>query len=98
MPLDKSFWPFTSLDAAHKTTSNKPEYLCKWMGLPYAECTWEDGALIGIKFQSCIDSFNNRNVSKTMPSKDCKVRGLFKQFFKSVVIFFHCFSVINMRF
>ncbi|KAB5574967.1 hypothetical protein PHYPO_G00215180 [Pangasianodon hypophthalmus] len=58
---------------SHKTTSNEPEYLCKWMGLPYAECTWEDGALIGKKFQSCIDSFNNRNVSKTMPSKDCKV-------------------------
>uniref|UniRef100_A0A4W4GK68 DNA helicase n=1 Tax=Electrophorus electricus TaxID=8005 RepID=A0A4W4GK68_ELEEL len=58
---------------AHKTTSSEPEYLCKWMGLPYAECTWEDGALIGKKFQSCIDSFNNRNVSKTIPSKDCKV-------------------------
>ncbi|XP_036417558.1 chromodomain-helicase-DNA-binding protein 2 isoform X2 [Colossoma macropomum] len=58
---------------SHKTTSNEPEYLCKWMGLPYAECTWEDGALIGKKFQSCIDSFNNRNVSKTIPSKDCKV-------------------------
>ncbi|KAF7699143.1 chromodomain-helicase-DNA-binding protein 2 isoform X1 [Silurus meridionalis] len=58
---------------SHKTTSNEPEYLCKWMGLPYAECTWENGALIGKKFQSCIDSFNNRNVSKTIPSKDCKV-------------------------
>uniref|UniRef100_A0A4W4GJT2 DNA helicase n=1 Tax=Electrophorus electricus TaxID=8005 RepID=A0A4W4GJT2_ELEEL len=58
---------------SHKTTSSEPEYLCKWMGLPYAECTWEDGALIGKKFQSCIDSFNNRNVSKTIPSKDCKV-------------------------
>ncbi|KAL7870534.1 hypothetical protein SRHO_G00080310 [Serrasalmus rhombeus] len=58
---------------SHKTTSNEPEYLCKWMGLPYAECTWEDGTLIGKKFQSCIDSFNNRNVSKTIPSKDCKV-------------------------
>ncbi|XP_072550654.1 chromodomain-helicase-DNA-binding protein 2 isoform X2 [Salminus brasiliensis] len=58
---------------SHKTTSNEPEYLCKWMGLPYAECTWEDGALIGKKFQSCIDSFNNRNTSKTVPSKDCKV-------------------------
>ncbi|XP_076847370.1 chromodomain-helicase-DNA-binding protein 2 isoform X2 [Brachyhypopomus gauderio] len=58
---------------SHKTTSSEPEYLCKWMGLPYAECTWEDGALIGKKFQSCIDSFNHRNVSKTIPSKDCKV-------------------------
>ncbi|KAG5848599.1 hypothetical protein ANANG_G00100230 [Anguilla anguilla] len=60
---------------SHKTSSssNEPEYLCKWMGLPYAECSWEDGALIGKKFQHCIDSFNNRNNSKTIPSKDCKV-------------------------
>ncbi|TTF56870.1 Chromodomain-helicase-DNA-binding protein 2 [Bagarius yarrelli] len=58
---------------SHKTMSDEPEYLCKWMGLPYAECTWEDGALIGKKFQHCIDCFNNRNVSKTIPSKDCKV-------------------------
>ncbi|KAM9311923.1 chromodomain-helicase-DNA-binding protein 2 [Gastrophryne carolinensis] len=55
------------------STSNEPEYLCKWMGLPYAECSWEDGALIGKKFQHCIDSFNNRNNSKTTPVKDCKV-------------------------
>lgn len=66
---------FLLLPSAHKTSSDEPEYLCKWMGLPYAECTWEDGALVGKKFQSCIDSFNNRNNSKTMPSKDCKVRG-----------------------
>uniref|UniRef100_W5KJ44 Chromodomain helicase DNA binding protein 2 n=1 Tax=Astyanax mexicanus TaxID=7994 RepID=W5KJ44_ASTMX len=58
---------------SHKTTSNEPEYLCKWMGLPYAECTWEDGALISKKFQSCVDSFNSRNSSKTVPSKECKV-------------------------
>ncbi|KAJ8334039.1 hypothetical protein SKAU_G00413580 [Synaphobranchus kaupii] len=60
---------------SHKTSSssNEPEYLCKWMGLPYAECSWEDGTLIGKKFQRCIDSFCNRNNSKTIPSKDCKV-------------------------
>ncbi|KAL4601687.1 chromodomain-helicase-DNA-binding protein 2-like [Arapaima gigas] len=60
---------------SHKTaaSSNEPEYLCKWMGLPYAECSWEDGALIGKKFQLCIDSFNHRNTCKTIPSKDCKV-------------------------
>uniref|UniRef100_A0A8C9TW20 Chromodomain helicase DNA binding protein 2 n=1 Tax=Scleropages formosus TaxID=113540 RepID=A0A8C9TW20_SCLFO len=60
---------------SHKTasSSNEPEYLCKWMGLPYAECSWEDGALIGKKFQHCIDSFNNRNTCKTIPFKDCKV-------------------------
>ncbi|XP_058855130.1 chromodomain-helicase-DNA-binding protein 2-like isoform X1 [Acipenser ruthenus] len=58
---------------SHKTSSNEPEYLCKWMGLPYAECSWEDGALIGKKFQHCIDSFHNRNNSKNIPFKDCKV-------------------------
>ncbi|RXN18322.1 chromodomain-helicase-DNA-binding 2 isoform X2 [Labeo rohita] len=58
---------------SHKTGSSEPEYLCKWMGLPYAECTWEDGALIRKKFQACVDSFQNRNACKTVPSKDCKV-------------------------
>lgn len=58
---------------SRKTSSNDPEYLCKWMGLPYAECSWEDEALISKKFQHCIDSFNNRNNSKTIPTRDCKV-------------------------
>ncbi|XP_037109373.1 chromodomain-helicase-DNA-binding protein 2 isoform X8 [Syngnathus acus] len=58
---------------SHKISSSEPEYLCKWMGLPYSECSWEDGALIMKKFQRCIDSFLNRNSSKTVPSKDCKV-------------------------
>ncbi|KAF3854783.1 hypothetical protein F7725_022838, partial [Dissostichus mawsoni] len=59
---------------SHKNpSSDEPEYLCKWMGLPYSECSWEDGALVGKKFQHCIDSFLSRNSSKTVPSKDCKV-------------------------
>ncbi|XP_069841029.1 chromodomain-helicase-DNA-binding protein 2 isoform X3 [Dendropsophus ebraccatus] len=62
------------------SSSNEPEYLCKWMGLPYAECSWEDGALIGKKFQHCIDSFNSRNNSKTTPVKDCKVLRLRPRF------------------
>lgn len=53
--------------------SNEPEYLCKWMGLPYSECSWEDEALIGKKFQGCIDSFHSRNNSKTIPTRECKV-------------------------
>ncbi|XP_075063814.1 chromodomain-helicase-DNA-binding protein 2 isoform X2 [Mixophyes fleayi] len=55
------------------SSSNEPEYLCKWMGLPYSECSWEDGALIGKKFQHCIDGFHNRNNSKNTPVKDCKI-------------------------
>ena len=60
---------------SHKTaaSSDEPEYLCKWMGLPYAECSWEDGALVQKKFQHCIDNFSNRDSSKTIPSKECKV-------------------------
>uniref|UniRef100_A0A8C8SP28 DNA helicase n=1 Tax=Pelusios castaneus TaxID=367368 RepID=A0A8C8SP28_9SAUR len=58
---------------SRKLSSNEPEYLCKWMGLPYADCSWEDEALISKKFQHCIDSFSNRNNSKTIPTRDCKV-------------------------
>ncbi|XP_028307576.1 chromodomain-helicase-DNA-binding protein 2 isoform X2 [Gouania willdenowi] len=59
---------------SHKTpSSNEPEYLCKWMGLPYSECSWEDGAVVRKKFEQCIDSFTNRNSTKTVPYKDCKV-------------------------
>ncbi|KAG7259566.1 hypothetical protein CRUP_005669 [Coryphaenoides rupestris] len=59
----------------HKSasSSNEPEYLCKWMGLPYVECSWEDGALIKKKFPTCVAGFDNRNSCKTVPSKDCKV-------------------------
>uniref|UniRef100_A0A8C9XZ81 Chromodomain helicase DNA binding protein 2 n=1 Tax=Sander lucioperca TaxID=283035 RepID=A0A8C9XZ81_SANLU len=73
--LNKQFQIIERIIAhSHKMpSSNEPEYLCKWMGLPYSECSWEDGALIGKKFQHCIDSFINRNSSKTVPSKDCKV-------------------------
>ncbi|XP_053283017.1 chromodomain-helicase-DNA-binding protein 2 [Pleuronectes platessa] len=60
---------------SHKMpSSNEPEYLCKWMGLPYSDCSWEDGALIrSLKFGNCIDSFINRESTKTVPSKECKV-------------------------
>ncbi|XP_059917236.1 chromodomain-helicase-DNA-binding protein 2 isoform X1 [Gadus macrocephalus] len=54
-------------------SSNEPEYLCKWMGLPYVESSWEDGALIKNKFPKCVEGFDSRNCSKTVPSKDCKV-------------------------
>lgn len=56
-----------------KSAAGYPDYLCKWQGLPYSECSWEDGALIAKKFQKCIDDYMNRNHSKTIPSRDCKV-------------------------
>uniref|UniRef100_A0A4W3I8J8 Chromodomain helicase DNA binding protein 2 n=1 Tax=Callorhinchus milii TaxID=7868 RepID=A0A4W3I8J8_CALMI len=53
--------------------SGQPDYLCKWMGLPYVDCSWEDGALISRKFQMCIDAFHSRHSSKSIPTRDCKV-------------------------
>lgn len=56
-----------------KSAAGYPDYLCKWQGLPYSECSWEDGALIAKKFQKCIDDYMSRNQSKTIPFRDCKV-------------------------
>ncbi|XP_053909220.1 chromodomain-helicase-DNA-binding protein 1-like isoform X2 [Cuculus canorus] len=56
-----------------KSAAGYPDYYCKWQGLPYSECSWEDGALIAKKFQSCIDEYFSRNQSKTTPFKDCKI-------------------------
>ncbi|KAG2466975.1 CHD1 protein, partial [Polypterus senegalus] len=55
-----------------KSAAGYPDYLCKWQGLPYSECSWEDGALISRKFQKFIDDYMSRNQSKTIPSRDCK--------------------------
>ncbi|KAH0628109.1 hypothetical protein JD844_008841 [Phrynosoma platyrhinos] len=55
-----------------KSAAGYPDYYCKWQGLPYSECSWEDGALIAKKFQSRIDEYFSRNQSKTTPFKDCK--------------------------
>uniref|UniRef100_A0A7N6AXM2 DNA helicase n=1 Tax=Anabas testudineus TaxID=64144 RepID=A0A7N6AXM2_ANATE len=56
-----------------KSVAGYPDYLCKWQGLPYSECSWEDGALIAKKFQKCISDYMSRNQSKTIPFRDCKV-------------------------
>lgn len=49
------------------------DYLCKWDGLPYSDCTWEDGNLIKRKFQHVIDEYHARQKSQKIPSKVCKV-------------------------
>ncbi|XP_056591862.1 chromodomain-helicase-DNA-binding protein 1 isoform X2 [Triplophysa dalaica] len=56
-----------------KSAAGYPDYLCKWQGLPYFECSWEDGALIGRKFQKCINDYMSRNQSKSIPFRECKV-------------------------
>ena len=49
------------------------EYQCKWRGLPYSECTWEDGNLVSNWFQEEIDAFIERNGSDCIPNKNSKV-------------------------
>uniref|UniRef100_A0A8C3CAK5 Chromodomain helicase DNA binding protein 1 n=1 Tax=Cairina moschata TaxID=8855 RepID=A0A8C3CAK5_CAIMO len=61
------------LQTCRKQPAGYPDYYCKWQGLPYSECSWEDGALIAKKFQTRIDEYFSRNQSKTTPFKDCKV-------------------------
>lgn len=50
-----------------------PDYFVKWQGLPYVECTWEDGELLSRRFQSIIDEYHARNKSQKTPSKLTKV-------------------------
>ena len=49
------------------------QYLCKWMGLPYSECTWEDGELVTGHFQEEVDAFLRRNSSDCVPARSAKV-------------------------
>lgn len=57
----------------NKPDSDHPDYYCKWESLPYAEATWEDGALIVKKWPKKIKEFREREESKRTPSKHCKV-------------------------
>ena len=67
---------FFSARSDQKSTNEAngfPDYLCKWMGLPYSECTWEDGDLLSRKFQDQIDAYYLRNKSQKIPTKLSKV-------------------------
>ena len=55
------------------TETHHPQYLCKWEGLSYADCTFEDGSLIAKKYPHKIDEYHNRERSVATPSKLCKV-------------------------
>ena len=50
-----------------------PDYFVKWQGLPYLECTWEDGELLSRRFQPIIDEYQARNKCQRTPSKLTKV-------------------------
>ncbi|XP_074651720.1 chromodomain-helicase-DNA-binding protein 1-like isoform X2 [Tubulanus polymorphus] len=55
-----------------KNETGFPDYLCKWQGLPYSECTWEDGELIERRFAEKVNKFKTRNKSQKIPSKICR--------------------------
>ena len=44
----------------NREQENTYDYLCKWDGLQYCDCTWEDGNLIAKRFQIQIDEYNAR--------------------------------------
>eukprot|EP00731_Ephydatia_muelleri_P037118 Em0397g4a len=52
---------------------SQQEYFCKWRGLPYSECTWEDSSPRTDRFLEQIDSFLCRNQAETIPRKSAKV-------------------------
>ncbi|XP_059176230.1 chromodomain-helicase-DNA-binding protein 1-like isoform X3 [Physella acuta] len=56
-----------------KENNGSAEYMCKWQGLPYAECTWEDGELASKLFQNHIDKYLARNKSQCIPTKLTRV-------------------------
>ncbi|CAF4765294.1 unnamed protein product, partial [Rotaria sp. Silwood1] len=49
----------------NREQDNTYDYLCKWDGLQYSDCTWEDGNLIAKRFQSKIDEYNARLKQQT---------------------------------
>jgi chromodomain-helicase-DNA-binding protein 1 len=49
------------------------EYLCKWKGLRYDNCTWEAADLIVNDFQAEIDAFLDRDASLKVPSKSAVI-------------------------
>ncbi|WFD32163.1 DNA helicase [Malassezia sp. CBS 17886] len=42
-------------------------YLCKWKGLPYAECSWESDGDITPLARAAVDAFLRRTASDTVP-------------------------------
>ena len=69
----KCFFFIFSPQAARHSEDGSQEYLCKWRGLPYSECTWEDGNLISNWYLEEIDSYLERNASDRIPNKNARV-------------------------
>ncbi|XP_070204130.1 chromodomain-helicase-DNA-binding protein 1-like isoform X3 [Littorina saxatilis] len=49
------------------------EYMCKWMGLPYSDVTWEDSDLIRKLYPHRVDQYQARLKCQRIPSRLSKV-------------------------
>lgn len=68
--LDNLLETHTIVERVISDKSN--DYLCKWQGLPYSECTWEDGDLIRKRFSNLIDEYKKRQLASTFPPVNIK--------------------------
>lgn len=54
--------------------SQGADYFCKWQGLPYSECTWEDGELVRRRFAQQVAEFERRSSAQTYPPVSVKTQ------------------------
>uniref|UniRef100_W8AZH4 Chromodomain-helicase-DNA-binding protein 1 n=1 Tax=Ceratitis capitata TaxID=7213 RepID=W8AZH4_CERCA len=80
--LLKSYNNVDRIIARNEKPDGTSEYLCKWQSLPYAEATWEDGALVQRKWQRCVEQYEEREISKCTPTRHCKVLKYRPKFYK----------------
>ena len=59
---------YTQLERIVASKSNG-DYVCKWTGLSYSECTEEDGMLIQKRYPQEVREFEIRQKSSFIPSK-----------------------------
>ena len=71
--LVTSGWPLKLPGrSAYPNPDGRYEYNVKWVGLPYAESSWEDELLLS-DFQNHIDEFLMREENPRVPIRDCRV-------------------------
>ncbi|EDV27041.1 uncharacterized protein TRIADDRAFT_54568 [Trichoplax adhaerens] len=78
--IDELFSQYTQVERViacrlikQMTGGSTADYLVKWQGLPYADCTWEDGDLINRHFPNTIQAYYKRQENIKIPDKNCKV-------------------------
>jgi len=55
-----------------KSEAESFDYLVKWQGLPYSECTREDSRLIQKRFPEIVEQYNERLRSEAIPNRHCR--------------------------